>query len=260
MKRYKTFDTDEKMYHLGIKRAHSNVISGGDPDRIQKLADNFLDDVKIVKNRGLLTAHGVYNGLKVTAFSTGMGPASTCITLPEIIEACDEDDMLLLRIGTSGGLKSKLGVGHYLITSEVVHDESTSSKIMGDGYLAKSSKEFRDEIYLTAQNNLLSGQEAHVGPTVVTDVIYFDADGDLSRYGEALGISMEFSVFCALRDWYNKNTTKKIKAGNLLRVSNMIVDSEYLMFDGTELANNEEIELAHIKVGLDSLVSMREKM
>ena len=258
MQRYMTFDTGDKMYHLGIKRANPNVISGGDPDRIQRLADNFLEGVELVRNRGLLTAHGMYQDLRVTAFSTGMGPASVCITLPEVIEACDDDDMLLLRIGTGGGLQPQLGQAHYLVTDDVLHDESTSRKIMGSTYQARASEDFRDVILSTANANLLVGQEAHVGQTVVTDIIYFDADGDLSRYGDALGMSMEFSVFCALRDWYKANTPKQIQAGNLLRVSNMIVPSEYKLPEGATLPSSEEVELAHIKTGLDSLVRMRQ--
>ncbi len=244
-------------YHLGIEFAHPNVISGGDPERIERLAEHFLDDVKLTYKRGLVTAHGIYEGVPITAFSTGMGPSSASITIPEIIEACNDNSMLLLRIGTCGGLQSRLGKGHYVVTDGVHHDELVSAKIMGHGYQAFASPEFRDVINATTGSNLLIGQQVHVGTSVVSDIIYFDADGDLNRYGDSLGISMEFSVFCALRDWYNQNDGRKIKAGNLLRVSNMVVDSDYRLSPGVELPADEEIEMAHIKAGLDSLVAMR---
>lgn len=254
---------DGKMYHLGIDRAHPNVISGGDPDRINKLATDFLDDAEFFDRRGLLTVHGFYKGLPVTAFSTGMGPSSVNITLPEVIEACDDDDMLLLRIGTSGGLRPQLTVGDQVVTDQVYHDEGVSAKIMGKGYQGRASMDFRDVIAEVARRNFsmdhaFRDQQVHVGKTVTTDTIYFDGMGDLSRYEDSLAISMEFGVFAAIRDWYNDNSSKKIKAGNLLRVSNMLVDSSLPRH--LELPNPELVEYAHIKNGLDALVAMRESM
>ncbi|MAG60816.1 hypothetical protein CL619_03440 [archaeon] len=244
-------------YHLGIDGAYPNVITGGDPDRIEKLA-GLLDDAVYIHKRGNLTVHGFYEGLPVTAFSTGMGPSSVCITLPEVIEACDDDDMLLLRIGTSGGLKTHLAVGDNVVTSDVFHDEGVSAKIMGEGYQGSASEDFRKVIEKVARrNNITNGLDVFVGKTVTTDVLYFDAIGDLSRYENSLAISMEFGVIAALRDWYNQNDGRRIMAGNLLRVSNMLVRSD--VDSKVSRPSPDEIEYLHIKSGLDALVAMRRK-
>ena len=119
MRRRFTFDTGSKSMHLHIDRAYPNVISGGSPGRVRRIA-NYLDVEEIVESdRGLVTVHGKYRRLPVTAFSTGMGPSSVAITLPEVIEACDDDNMLILRIGTAGALQEHINVGDFVVTTSV---------------------------------------------------------------------------------------------------------------------------------------------
>lgn len=261
MRQYKTFplNAQGRSYHMDIDRAHPNIITGGDPDRINLLATNFLDDAEFYEKRGLLTVHGFYGRerLPVTAFSTGMGPSSVCATLPEVVEACDEDNMLILRIGTAGGIKPFLAVGDYLVTDSVFHDEDVSRKIMGAGYQAWSSEDFKRVVADVARRNPLPGQIAHVGQTVTSNLIYFGEDENLERFGRSLGISMEFGVIGAIRDWYNANTPKRIRAANLLGVSNMLVPTERSLAGNLLMLSKEEIEMAHIITGLDALVEMR---
>lgn len=136
MQRHVTFDTGDKMYHLGISYANPFVLSGGSPGRIKKMAE-YIDNPEIIESeRGLATVHGSYKGLPITAFSTGMGPASVSITLPEVIEACDNPDMTIIRLGTSGGLQKHLKIGDFVATTECERAESTCDKIMGKGYRA----------------------------------------------------------------------------------------------------------------------------
>ena len=255
MKRQVTFNTGDTMYHLEIDRANPYVLSGGSPGRIKRMAECLDHPEVIVSDRGLVTVHGEYGGLPITAFSTGMGPASVSIVMPEIIEACDDPKMTILRLGTSGGLQKHLKIGDLVVTTDVERAESTSDKIMHPGYKAVSDNDVRRVLEETAQEHKLPSQSVHVGRTKTTDDIYFDALASKGYKGPTLAVSMEFSVYCALRDRYNRDFEKEIRVGEVLMISDIVVAEEHP--DMTEfLANKKEIEAAHIKIGLEALLRL----
>ena len=260
MRRWITFNTGSESYHLGIRYVHPNVLTGGDPDRIRKIA-SYLKETETTCRRGLVTVHGSYKGLPITAFSTGMGPSSVDITLPEVIEACDDSDMLIIRIGTAGGLQPHLNIGDFVVTTEVERAETTSDKIMGHGYRAVASSDVQNALVRAADGCKLPFQKVYVGHTKVTDEIYFDAlASKAAANGQALAVSMEASVIFALRDRYNRDNGRKIRAGELLVISNNNVAEVAEPADAVESPRAKKlIEDAHIKAGLETLVAMREK-
>ena len=267
MRRRFTFNTGETTYHLGITHAHPNVVSGGSPGRIKKIA-TYLDspDSKpeiIESDRGLVTVHGTYNGLAITCFSTGMGPASVSITMPEIIEACDDDDMIFIRIGTSGGLQQQLNIGDFVASTWFQRAESTCDKIMGKGYRAESDTLVTEALVTAALSTKMEYQQVYKGPTRVTDDIYFDALETKQRASEQpdhngiLAVSMEGSVYCALRDRYNKDDHRTIHVGELLVISDNVVANDKHI-DLTQFKKRQpEIEDTHIRAGLEALVALR---
>jgi uridine phosphorylase len=257
MKRFVTFNTGDKMYHLEIDKAYPNVLSAGSPGRIRRIA-NYLDKVEeiIESDRGLVTVHGEYKKMPITAFSTGMGPASVSVVLPEIIEACDDLDMNILRLGTCGGLKEILNIGDFIITTEAKRKESTSDKIMGKRYRAISDSCFREILAITASKFKASFQQVYIGKTKVVDDIYFHDLGSKNKKHDCLAVSMEFSVYCALRDRYNRDFGKNIKVGNLLVVSDNVVKKQEHIDMDEFLRRKEQIEERHIKIGLETLLEM----
>ena len=246
------------MPHLGITNAHNNVLTMGSPGRVRRVAD-YLEDGELVESeRGLLTVHGKYKGILITASSSGMGPASVSITVPEVIEACDENDMYIIRLGTTGAYRPNIQVGSFLVTTEVDRAESTSDKIMGGDYVATSDVEVRRAILAAIESERAPFQQAHVGKTRVTDDIYFDALYTSERdMGDVLGVSMEFSVICALRDRYNMDDSRDIKVGNLLMVSDN--PSEHKHIAAAEFDDiREKAKDAHIRSGLEALLRLRQ--
>ena len=266
MRRQYTFNTGETMYHLEIRHAHPNVITAGSPGRIRRMAQ-YLDNAEVIESdRGLVTVHGEYRGMPVTAVSTGMGSASVSITLPEVIEACDADKMNIIRLGTSGGFLNNqqgipLKVGDLVVTTDVQRAESTSDKSMGPDYKASASSNVVHALYAAAGTHRLVIQGVYKGVNRTTDDIYFDAkkSQELARAGhvfDTLTVSMEASVHFALRDAYNRDQNRQIQAGELLVVSDVISAEGHL--DMTEfLRNKEHIERAHVLAGLDALLQLR---
>ncbi|KXA88635.1 hypothetical protein AKJ57_06560 [candidate division MSBL1 archaeon SCGC-AAA259A05] len=66
-------------YHLEIDRLSPNILSAGSPGRVEKIAD-FLENVEFQEgSRKMTVVHGKYKDMPVSAFPTGMGPASAAI-------------------------------------------------------------------------------------------------------------------------------------------------------------------------------------
>lgn len=252
-----TFDTGDKMYHLEISYAHPSVLTAGSPGRIRKIADYLVNPQLVESERGLVTVHGYYKSLPVTAFSTGMGPASVSITLPEVIEACDADSMAIVRLGTAGGLQDYLGIGDFVVTTYVQRAESTSDKIMGAGYEAMANTSVVGTLSRVARSTMADFQELYSGMTRVTDEIYWDARASKTRDPDgALAVSMEASVIFALRDWYNQKDCRNIRAGELLVISdNVVAPTPHV--DGTEfLRKKATVEDTQIRIGLETLLAL----
>jgi uridine phosphorylase len=260
MRRLYTFDVGNKMYHLEISKSNKNVLTAGSPGRIKKII-TFLDNPEIIESeRGLVTVHGSYKNQDITTFSTGMGPASVSITLPEIIEACDEDDMLILRLGTAGGMQKHFNIGDFVITTDVERAESTSDKIMGKDYIAKANSQIVSLLEKISNIYKKNFQSVYVGRTRVTDDIYFDVKNNKKdNYGDVLAVSMESSVIFALRDRYNKDDNRNIFAGELLTISDNVFGHSEIVDASLFLKQQKDIEKAHIKIGLESIVNFREK-
>lgn len=57
-----------------LEEIAKTVIMPGDPLRAKYIADNFLENVKLVNSvRGMLTYTGTYKGTEVTVMAHGMG-------------------------------------------------------------------------------------------------------------------------------------------------------------------------------------------
>jgi len=263
MPRHVTFGTDgTPSVHLGLEYAHPNVISGGDSARIEYLG-TFLDNIQeefIGPRKAHRVIHGTYKGIPITAFSTGMGPSSVSITLPEIIEACDDPDMNILRLGTAGALQPYLKKGDYLVSTSIDRQESASEKVvMNPDFVAVPDDVVRKELEAQARKYIPEGFDVHSGQTIVTDELYFYNRylRELENHGDNIGVSMEFSMYCALRDQYNLELNKNIKAGNLLRVSDLVVKPDKPQDEQIYATNEQNIIDAQIRAGLETLVALR---
>jgi uridine phosphorylase len=270
-----TFQTGGPSAHLEITYANPNVLCAGSAGRVEQVA-RYLDNPEVTEGvpgdggRKHTTVHGMYKGIPVTAFSTGMSPGSVSITLPEVIEACPDKDMTVLRLGTSGGLHPATKVGDYVVTTEVDRRESTSNWIMGNDYVARASPEAVETLQALAEGMKLPGQDAHVGPSMVVDELYCSniwlrdqyKGNEARRQAEipdVLAVSMEFSVICAFRDFYAQDGDKDIKAGNLLVVSDLPLSTEERVDQTDFKAREAAIEKRHIEIGLETLVRLSQQ-
>ena len=262
-----TFQTGGPSAHLGITYANANVLCAGSAGRAEKVA-TFLDNPEIIESgRKHVTVHGTYQGVPITAFSTGMAPGSVSITMPEVIEAYKGRDMTFLRIGTSGGLHPKTNVGDFVVSTEVDRRETTSDWIMGKDYVARASPEAVAALKEIADGMKGPEQQVHVGHSMVVNELYWSNKWLKDRYRrneklrqaeipDVLAVSMEFSVLCALRDAYAKDDEKRIVTGNLLSVSDLPLSTADRVDQSGYAQLMEDVEARQIKIGLDTLVRL----
>ncbi len=80
-----------------------SILLPGDPLRAQHIAENFLDDAKLVNEvRNMLGYTGTYEGIPVSVMGTGMGIPSASIYAAELITEYGVDR--LIRVGSCGGI------------------------------------------------------------------------------------------------------------------------------------------------------------
>ncbi|MTI20241.1 phosphorylase [Fulvivirga sp. RKSG066] len=124
---------DGSVYHLNLLPKHisDNVITVGDPNRVQQVSQHF-DNVDFEMNRREFITHvGTYKGQQFTVMSTGMGTDNVEIFLTELDALVNVDlkkrepkakkrKLNIVRIGTSGGLQEDLPLDSHLISDYAV--------------------------------------------------------------------------------------------------------------------------------------------
>ncbi|MEM2251144.1 MAG: hypothetical protein QXU01_01900 [Candidatus Hadarchaeales archaeon] len=263
-----TFKTPTgKAYHLESEKFYPNILTAGSPGRVRKISKYLKNSEIIDGDRGLTVVHGEYKGIMVSAFATGMGPASAAITLPEAIELT-EGPLTILRLGTAGALQNFVKPGHLVITTGCVRDERTTQAVVGAEFPAIADPELVPIIVGTAE---MYGYEflrnLWIGITHVKDDLYFRETPHFSPLYEilkpkldsykqmgVLASSMEFSVYCILRDFYQMKRAGKIRVGEILAI--LASPGESGPIELKEDIKKSKLEEDMIKIGLETLLAV----
>ncbi len=224
------------------------VIMPGDPLRAKYIAENFLDDYKLVNQvRGMFAYTGTYKGKEISIMAHGMGMPSVGIYSYELFKFYDVEN--IIRIGSCGGYKPELKLFD-IVLSENVFSESNYALTLNndDCHIVSSSKELNSIIKNTAietNTNIISGN------TVTTDcfdVYMTDVNKFLERLPENLNpVSVEMEAFAL---FYNAKLLNK-KASCLMSV----VDSKFIKNVAT--AEERQTGLNNmIKLALDAAIKI----
>jgi uridine phosphorylase len=100
-----------------------NVFLCGDPARVERISDSWIDLREVANVREYRIVTGVCQGVTLSAASTGIGAPSTAILIEELAKVGVQT---LIRIGNSGGLDPDLEIGDLVITTGAVRDDGTS--------------------------------------------------------------------------------------------------------------------------------------
>jgi uridine phosphorylase len=109
------------------------VLLVGDPDRVDRIARRWTDVRQVAAVREFRIATGTWNGLRVSAASTGVGAPGTAILVEELAKVGAQT---LLRVGNSGGLAPSLELGDLVVTTGAVRADGTSRSYVRPEYPA----------------------------------------------------------------------------------------------------------------------------
>lgn len=225
--------------HISAKKGEiaKVVLQPGDPLRAQYIADNFLEDVKLVsKTRNIFFFTGTYKGKQVTVGASGMGCPSIGIYSFELFTEYDVDT--IIRIGTCGGYTSELNLFD-LINVDAAASESTYAKYacgIDDEIIPHRGKAF-EVINETAKELSLTTKTANIHSS---DIFYRKepCTPAIAEKYKCPAVEMEAFALFANAQLLGKN------AATLLTVSDIIPTGEQISADQREKALRQMMELA----------------
>ena len=225
--------------HIAAKKGEiaKIILQPGDPLRAKYIADNFLEEVKLVsQTRNIFYFTGKYKGKEISVGASGMGIPSIGIYSYELFTEFEVDT--IIRIGTCGSYTSNLKLFD-LLNVEFSASESTYAKfawgIEGD-LISHQGKAF-DLINDTAGKIGLNIQPTNIH----TSDIFYRKEGfvpEIINKYNCSAVEMEAFALFANAQHLGKN------AATILTVSDIIPTREQISADQREKALKPMIELA----------------
>lgn len=126
---------ENTLFHLGLTKdiKAKYAILPGDPQRVEKIAKYLQNPLFVTQKREFVSYIGQINGENVLVTSTGIGGASASIAVEEL-------NMLgvkyIIRVGTCGGMSSKVNAGDIIIPTGSVRMEGTTKEYIPVEYPA----------------------------------------------------------------------------------------------------------------------------
>jgi len=158
------------------------VILPGDPARVDRVA-KYLDEYEeIANNREFRSIRGKYKGMEVSIVSTGIGGASACIALEELI-ACGGE--YFIRIGSLGAYQENIAIGDLIIAEGAVRGEGASRMYIGESYPAVANMEITQRLKEKAME---LNYTYHIGLVRSHDSFYIDDEDEVIRYWSKKGV------------------------------------------------------------------------
>ena len=222
------------------------VIMPGDPLRAKYIAENFLDNYKLVNSvRGMYAFTGNYKGKEITVMASGMGMPSMGIYSYELYKFYEVEN--IIRIGSCGAYRPDLKLFDIVLSENVFSEGNFALTLNNENcHIVSSNKDLNDVIKSTANQtniNILSGN------TVCTDcfdVYMTDVNQFLARIPENFNpAAAEMEAFAL---FYVAKVLNK-KATCLMSV----VDSKYIKEIATPVERQTGLNNM-IKLALESAI------
>ncbi|MBP3635798.1 MAG: purine-nucleoside phosphorylase [Bacilli bacterium] len=196
------------------------VIMSGDPLRVKKIADNYLENVKLVnKIRNIYAYTGTYKGKEITIMAHGMGMPSAGIYVYELYKFYGVEK--IIRLGSCGTYVDNINLLDIILVDKS-YTESNYAYTLNNEHVqvASSSENLNRIVEKIAKRENINIVKGNVCTTDCFDWYMTDLNKFLDRIPKELNIvaaEMEsFAIF------YIANLLKK-EAACILTV----VDSHY---------------------------------
>ena len=224
------------------------VLLAGDPLRAKHIADNMLQDVKLVSSvRNAFYFTGTYKGVEVTVGASGMGCPSIGIYSYELYTAYEVE--CIIRIGTAGSYEVDTKV-YEVVNADKAYSESTYANEAFDissDHLVHQGIAY-DLINETAEKLNMPIKDVNIHSS---DVFYRSKKGTppLAAENNCVCVEMEAFALFANAQYLNK------MAACILTISDVIPTHESMSADQRQNSLEKMAKLA-----LESVVAINEKI
>jgi len=207
--------------HIGAEKGQfaETVLMPGDPLRAQTLAENHLEDVRLVTRvRNMLGFTGTFRGERISIMGSGMGMPSISIYAHELFDFYGVKQ--IIRVGTCGGLLPDMQVGDLVMAVAASTDSAMNRQRFGNwDYSASADIELFRRVYDRA---VQADLKIMAGNVFSTDWFYHP-DPDFIQKVQQMGIlalDMETAALYALANQHGR------RALTILSVSDVIPTGE----------------------------------
>lgn len=212
------------------------VLMPGDPLRAKYIAENFLEDAKLVTSvRNMLGYTGTYKGERVSVMGSGMGMPSMGIYAYELFKFFDVER--IIRIGTTGALTEDINL-YDVIIADSSYSKSSFAKVQSnvDSEIMVPNLLLTNKIEEVAKT---LNVKYHRGRIYTSDVLFENMDmDDLYINKKCIGAEMEaFALF------HTANILNK-EAACILTVSNNLKTGADTTIEEREKSFNDMVRLA----------------
>ena len=220
------------------------VLMPGDPLRAKFIAENFLENPRLVNSvRNMLAYTGTYKGKEITVFASGMGMPSIGIYSYELFKEYDVDT--IIRVGSAGAYTDKLNLYDVLLVEGAYSESSFAKTQSGELSNILYSDINTNNIIVNKANNL--GVNLHKGIVHSSDVFYKENDNFLEIVEKYNCLAVEMEAFAL---FHNARVTGK-KATTLVTISNNLVTNEE-----TTSEERQNSFVTMIKLALESAIEL----
>ena len=233
--------------HCNAKKEdiEKTVLMPGDPLRAKYIAENFLENPRLVNTvRNMLAYTGTYKGKPVTVFSSGMGMPSMGIYSYELFKFYDVEK--IIRIGSCGAYSEDLNLFDTILVDKS-YTEANFAYAWNEkeDHIAEADLELNNKLEETAKELNIPLIKGNSLCNEVFDGYLDDIEGFIARFPKDLNIiacEMEAFALFYMAKYFNK------KAACLLTV----VDSHYKNQESTSEERERSLNNM-IKIALESV-------
>ncbi|MCS4541436.1 MAG: nucleoside phosphorylase [Euryarchaeota archaeon] len=234
-------------FHIRCKlgQVSQNVLLAGDPNRVGRIAEKFLEGANLVNDhRGLLVYTGSYNGIKVSAATTGMGCPSAAIVVEELANLGAQT---FIRVGTCGAIQRHIKVGDLIIPTGAIPLDGTTKRYVTENFAPAPNFDILNALVESAKK--LKAKH-YLGLICTSDAFYREELDDAAFWSEqnALCFEMECSIIFTI------TYLRKLRAGAIL-VSNGNLLTKERMIDNAKVRKAIDLE---IKIALEAIKRLSE--
>jgi len=206
-------------FHILAKREDiaERAIVVGDPGRARFVAQKLSNARLVNEHRGLLTYTGSWKGKQVTISTHGMGGAGASIIFEELIQLGVK---VLIRLGTTGGIRRGVKVGDIVIPTAAMHPPGGIYGMYAGSICPSPAPDFQ-VLKLLVEEAEKAGVKPWVAPVFSSDAFYVETEKLAEQWAELGAVSVEME--CATLFMIAR--LRGARAGALLLVNGSLVEN-----------------------------------